>query len=753
MIINENFRLYPIEKSGSVTTPEQLKGVASIPAEVPGNVELDLAKAGLLPEDLLRGDNVRLAEKFEKYDWWYETTFKTPRHERNMILRFEGVDCICTYWLNGQCIGTTDNSLVEHEFDVTDYLLPEGEENILHMHITSAFLAAWRMDYDLYDVDAGWSNHYASSVKIRKPPHCWGWDIMPRAISAGIWRNIYLYEKDIIAIKQLKYYTEVFNNNETYLRFAWQLDIPEELADSQIYVEIKGKCKNSEFRMYEKAKFVMGTGRAFVREPMLWWPYGYGDANIYDTEFSVILDGAVVSSKKINVGIRTVKLRDSITTNGVEGEFCFVVNDVPIMCHGTNWVPLDVYHSRDAKRYEQALALVKDIGCNIVRCWGGNVYEDEYFYDFCDKNGIMVWQDFSMACAAYSQTDDVYKAIEREAEKVIRRLRVHPCIILWAGDNECDQMLYYHGLNPADNRLTRDILPRVIYRNDAERLYLPSSPYMHDGKINPGDGWAEDHLWGARDYYKSNYYSESKAHFVSESGYHGCPSPESVKKIVDDEHIWPYTDNEQWTLHSSDQQNNPARVQLMADQIAQLFGDIPDTLEEFSFASQISQAEADKYFIERVRCAKPNKTGIIWWNLLDGWPQMSDAVVDYFFEKKIAYDYIKRSQAPFSVMIDEMKDWNYTVVAVNDTLKEMCGSFRVFDIETEELLSEGTFNVEKNGREALSKIRMMYSKQAFLVIEWNIDGKKYYNHYLAGMPGFDLEKYRQWLVKFNELVK
>lgn len=166
-----------------------------------------------------------------------------------------------------------------------------------------------------------------------------------------------------------------------------------------------------------------------------------------------------------------------------EGEFLVRVNGCPILCKGSNWVPLDAFHSRDAARYAQALELFAQAGCNIVRCWGGNVYEDHAFFDLCDRMGLLVWQDFCMACAIYPQSQDFAQMIEREAEHVIRKLRNHPCILLWAGDNEVDEMydgLGYEGANRY-NALTREVLPRAVRMNDPYRKFLPSSPYIAMG--------------------------------------------------------------------------------------------------------------------------------------------------------------------------------------------------------------------------------------------------------------------------------
>ena len=156
-----------------------------------------------------------------------------------------------------------------------------------------------------------------------------------------------------------------------------------------------------------------------------------------------------------------------------------LANGVPILCKGANWVPLDAFHSRDAQRYEQALSLFRETNCNIVRCWGGNVYEDHAFYDICDESGILVWQDFSLACAIYPQTDEFAKIIEREAAAAVVKLRNHPSILLWSGDNEVDAMYYNFGYDlphVRNNRLSREVLPRVAASHDPFRFFLPSSP-------------------------------------------------------------------------------------------------------------------------------------------------------------------------------------------------------------------------------------------------------------------------------------
>jgi beta-mannosidase len=256
----------------------------------------------------------------------------------------------------------------------------------------------------------------------------------------------------------------------------------------------------------------------------------------------------------------------------------------------------------------------------------------------------------------------------------------------------------------------------------------------------------ENHLWGSRDYFKSAFYTGSRAAFVSETGYYGCPSPNSVKKFIEPPYLWPYSDNRQWAFHAY----IPNFAELMAKQINEFFGEIPDTLEEFSLASQITQAEAKKFFIENVRRQKPVKTGILWWNLLDGWPQFANGTVDWFFEKKLAYGYIKRSQSALCLMFGELESWRLSLFAVNDTARAFEGTFSVADGETGETLAAGGFSVEENGVSRAASLPASHSDKRLLLIRWEANGEKGANHYVCGLPPLSFSRYKAWLKIIRE---
>jgi beta-mannosidase len=343
--------------------------------------------------------------------------------------------------------------------------------------------------------------------------------------------------------------------------------------------------------------------------------------------------------------------------------------------------------------------------------------------------------------------------MRQEATSVVRRLRDHPSLALWSGDNEVDESYLSSGLDPAHNKITREVLPQVVFQCDPYRPYLPSSPYMSPEVIATGlrGLMPEEHLWGPRDYFKSPYYTEHTAHFVSEIGYHGCPGLSSIKRFVDERHVWPWQNNSQWIFHSTDMTGNPYRINLMADQVKELFGAVPDNIEDFVLASQVSQAEAKKFFVEMTRLKKWRRTGVIWWNVMDGWPQFSDAIVDYYFNKKLAYYYIRRVQRPVCLMVDEPHDWNVRVVVGNDSREDASGHYRVWDADSGETLLEGDYTTKANENLEVGCIPVFHSGKRLFLMEWTANGKRYVNHYLQGMPPFSLSQYKSWLFKIAAL--
>ena len=745
----------------AVMSPLEMKRVErqTIPATVPGNVELDLFAAGLI-EDPMTGSNVNKLRVWEGHQWCYTKTFAAPRLDEGQRawLCFGGIDCLAEVWLNGQHVGSTDNMLVEQTFDVTP-LLKRGGRQMLQVILRSSVLEARK--HLLGSISIG--NFPAEeSVYLRKAPHMFGWDIMPRLVSAGLWRDVSLRITNPTNIRDVNYFTARIDGHQALIYVDVQADMPMARFDrtmARLRLERNGRVAfEASQRIYTPAfRFFVN-----MQDADLWWPRGFGDAALYDATLELVDEatGEVLDRDERRMGIRTVRLeRTDLNLPERPGIFRFYVNGEPIFVRGTNWVPLDALHSRDERLVDDAIAMAVDLNCNMLRCWGGNVYESQRFYDLCDEQGLMVWQDFSMGCTMYPQRNDFAEAIEREAVQVVMALRNHPCLVVWAGNNEDDSASHWgmahFNINPNHDRVSREVLPRVVYEFDPTRPYLPSSPYYSEEAYRHGCDerlMTEAHLWGPRGYYKDAYYAKATNCFVSEIGYHGCPNLESLRRMMSPDAVYPWTGDFQWNdewLTKSVRRfpglgNTHERNDLMLNQVRIVFGSVPTQLEDFIFASQSVQAEAMKFFVERWRGRKfAGSDGIIWWNLRDGWPIISDAVTDYYNSKKMAYYYIRNAQRDVCCMVCETGDERRLMV-VNDTPNDQSGTVRLTDRATGGLVYEGAFNVKANAAEMIAILPPVEGQGVYL-IEYSVGGTMFLNHYLYGKPPYRLEDYKGWM--------
>ncbi len=731
-----------------MSSPEIPGEFQACQATVPGNVELDLVAAGVLPADLDRGDNIYALLDFERHQWWLTREFDVPSLARfsNPVLCLDGIDTLATIWINGQLVGRTENMLIPYCFEMAAHLR-EGR-NLITIAIDSPILAARDLAVDpgCFAMENNWE-----SLHIRKAAHCYGWDIMPRAVSAGIWRDISIVNRNLVEFEDVYLATLAVDRQRHQVRFMvqWMLRHHQGvIRDGTVMVRVSDPDDGQV--IHEAELPVLGwTGRheTEIAGVNLWYPHGSGEPALYDVTLTYRdISGAELAVWNSSFGFRRIELRrsDLIDDSG-SGEFRFLVNGIEVFIKGSNWVPLDAFHSRDARRLNETLALVTELGCNMIRCWGGNVYEARAFFDFCDRNGVLVWQDFALACALYPQTAEFHAKIQREAEVIVPLLRNHPSLALWAGNNEIDQFYKFAkpGVDPnEDDMISRNVLAGVCRRMDPCRSYLPSSPYYSPALWTQGvndRNSPEVHLWGPRDDFKSPYYTGSTACFASELGYHGCPSRVSLERMMRPEHLWPWQNNEDWLTHSVRPQPQSNRynyrIPLMATQLRNLFGEVPEDLDRYIQASQISQAEALKYFVEKFRIDKGRTGGLLWWNIRDGWPQISDAVVDYYGEKKLAFHLLKELHSMVHVMIGEPEDGRHAVVAVNDSPDSVTLSGQVCKAENSVLEFDAV--LPGNARINLGDVPEAATFGIY-TLNWQTDGRRGRGHYLAGPRPFPL---------------
>ncbi|MBE5742688.1 MAG: hypothetical protein E7360_05175 [Clostridiales bacterium] len=753
-----------LNENVSITTVQDVKkcGYKSINATVPGNFELDFMREGILP-DVYVGANSVETQKFENLHLFYYAEFNYERKDGvNALLTFEGVDTVAEIYLDGEKLGFVENMHHSHSFDIN--ALKDGKHEVL-LHILP--VCNYARQFDIPAMCFGMKYNH-DSIEIRKSASMFGWDIMPRIVSAGLWKPVKIEYVKKARIKEPFVYTNWMSEDKSVaiLVATFKIESEEDFI-SNYRVLIKGKCRGGEFNREWRPFNASNKVEIEVKNPYLWWPKNYGEQNLYEVEFTLLYNGVECDKITVNTGIRQVWLKRT-SRSGDDGDFCFIVNGKRVFVMGTNWVPCDAFPSRHDEYTLRNLEYANDLGCNMIRCWGGNTYPSEIFYDYCDKNGIMVWQDFTFGCGHYPDDDRLCALTKEEVKRVAIEKRNHPSLVLWAGDNECDCFVVNGWetdrtdddptsfLNPNYNKITRDVILKELRNHDATRPYLPSSPYIDELTYRYGMP-SESHIWGPRDFFKGQYYATTRCHFASEIGYHGCPSPKSINKFITPQNL-PYksiTDiynNAEWLIHASGiepyAKDNPYayRLPLMVSQVERIFGSASNDLSEFARQSQISQAEAKKFFIEMFRLQRPRKTGILWWNVVDGWPQVSDAIIDWYGVKKLAYSYVKRSQAPLCFMMSEPKDGKLSLVVTNDSRQDETGSYEVVDITTDKVVAHGNYTVESDGKLTVDVINE--NKEAFYLIKWTYSGGTGVNHFTANIgENWTYEKYKTCMQK------
>lgn len=738
--------------------------VATVKATVPGNCELDLVNAGILPDPEV-GLNVRAFRKYEGYQWLYTKKFDfhspTPNRNANGTLVFDGIDTLADIFLNGEKVGEAENMFVSHRFDVTDKL--KDGENVVQVLLRSVLLDSKRQTLGElgYTMQGG-----AEGEPYRKAGHMGGWDIFPRLFVAGLWRDVRVETEGPFRIDQTSWIVKSIDLNarRAELVGSCRIDMPfAEMDKATVLVGLRRNgrevVRNRFPASHFQSSFVLP-----VSEAEFWWPRGFGEPALYDAFVELIgSDGTCKARHEERIGLRTIELvRDDVYSAERPGQFLFKVNDTPVYIRGSNWVPLDSLHGRDVGPLLSTLELFKDLNCNMIRVWGGGVYEPDSFFDWCDENGVMVWQDFMTGCSMFPFDPEYQRKTREETIQVVLKFRNHPSLALWSGNNENDDGPRWRlgrskaiHWDPTDDVTSRVTIPTVVREFDVTRPYLPSSPYYSPdvvaGKAKP----SEEHLWGARAYYKVPFYTNAPCWFASEMGYHGCPNRDSLERMMTKGCVYPWTKvtgkdpmkdyhwNKEWQFKASDPWLNgfgSRRNSLMTNQLKLMFGEVPTELDDFILASQIVQAEAMKTFVELFRSQKfVKKNGLIWWNVRDGWPQISDAVVDYYGGKKRAYYAIRNAQHDQLVMVRD----DHRVVAVNDTLKPVKGKVTVADRESGKIVFDAVYEVPANAARELGTVD--WQGQGVLDIVYEQGGEKHTNWFLYGEPPFEFAEVKEWM--------
>jgi len=617
-----------------------------LPAAVPGDVHLDLMNAGEGP-DPFYGLNADLWRWVEDKDWWYRLDFKPPNisSDEAAHIIFEGLDTFATIFVNGRKILSHNNMFVPLEVDITH--LGERQEDVnLAVKIASPILSV-----DVHSDEQPLADWNLPRLFARKAQFNYGWDIAPRLVSLGIWRPVRLIVYRLGRIADFWLSTVEYDEKNAIIKgeasIEWLRGIP---SEAEVRLEIfEGAVDERGDKVLEIVQPIFPSDYehhlAFefpLKNPRIWWPNGLGEPYLYSYRLCLCKDEELLDKWEGNLGVRKIELvQEPIPQGG--SSFYFKVNGREIFAKGFNWTPLDALPARISKeRYSEVLNLVKETNANMLRVWGGGIYEDEIFYDLCDKFGILVWQDFMFACANYPQTEAFLKEVENEANYIVRSLRRHPCIAIWSGGNENDAARYGQvGKDYMKHRLSREILQKICQNLDPQTPFIPDSPFSPSGDDPNNTTEGDSHRWAHGTSYLADFYMKDESRFVSEIGHISVPDKEILLKFIPEDEMWPPF-NEYWYYHASDvlRVGWKYRIQSLFNSIKANNLPEPKTLEEFIEVTQDLQAKAYVAWTEHY-ANLPHCGGILLWNVADCWPQISDAIIAYPLKPKKAYYAVK----------------------------------------------------------------------------------------------------------------
>jgi beta-mannosidase len=665
-----------------------------LPATVPGTVHTDLLANGKIKDPFYRL-NEHDVQWIDKVDWEYQTSFQVEKQlleNDQILLDFQGLDTYAEVILNSQKILESDNMFRQWEVNVKD-ILKEGE-NVLHILFRSPIREGIKKyDANGYIIPVS-GNDLAEigqveggkmvSIYTRKAGYHFGWDWGPRLVTSGIWRPVCLKAWKEARIKDIRYVLKSLSAEKASYTAIFEIE-SQDSRQANIRVENNGTLLAG-----KAVQLSPGTGIYEVDfeivEPKLWWTNGLGEPYLY-TLSGKLTAGKLKTSKDTKIGVRTLEFVREKDSRGTT--FLFKLNGVPVFMKGANYIPNDMFLPRvTPEKYRNVIKTAKISNMNMLRVWGGGVYEEDLFYDLCDEAGILVWQDFMFACAMFPDDQAFLENVKQEAIDNVKRLRNHPCVALWCGNNEILVAWKNWGWEKAEMAknpevaasiwkgyadIFQNILPGVVHAYDPQRGYVDSSPSAGLG-IVPDLINGDEHYWGVwwgKEPFET--YATYIPRFMSEYGFQSFPEIATVKKYALPEDYDIYSDVMKSHQRSSIG-NETIEYYLLKEY------DKPKDFESFLYVNHILQAEGIKFGLEGHRRAAPFCMGSLYWQINDVWPVASWSSTDYYQKWKALQYYAKKSFEPLLVS-PFIEGIELKVSVLNDFLQERKGKLHLSIID------------------------------------------------------------------------
>ena len=624
--------------NGSWTLQIPGSSFGPVPAVVPGSVYHDLLTAGRIPDPFYR-DNEMDALKLMDHDFCYSRSFTVDEDLLQcdaVLLRCEGLDTIASISVNGSAAGIANNMHRIWEFDVKQLLCPG--ENTIAIHFSSP--TKYIKEAYAASVADGSSDAMVGFPHIRKAHCMFGWDWGPRLPDAGIWRDISLLGVETARIRDVQV---LQHHTPEKVTLEVKTHVTQLTGSAPVTVTVTAPCGRVWTASGEKAVIEIDA-------PQLWWPAGFGEQPLYTV--SVALgDGLDAWERRIGLRTMTVSRRKDAWGES----FCHCVNGVDIFAMGADYIPEDNLLPRvNPQRTRRLLEDARAANMNCIRIWGGGYYPDDYFYDVCDELGLLVWQDFMFACAVYNLTEAFEENITAEFVDNVRRLRHHPSLALWCGNNEMEdfvdkgEWVACHRQKADYIKMYEYIIPKVLKAEDPQAFYWPASPSSGGSFDDPQDPNRGDvHYWMVwHGLLPFTDYRNHKFRYVSEFGFQSFPCMETIESFTEPE------DRNVFSYVMEKHQRNASANGRIVSYLAQMYL-YPARMEELVYASQLLQAQAMQYGVEHWRRNRGRCMGAVVWQLNDCWPVASWSSIDYYGRWKALHYYEKRFFAPVLISCHE----------------------------------------------------------------------------------------------------
>ena len=741
----------------AITAAEHAEVAGWHAAQVPGVVQTDLLAARLIP-DPFYGDNESRLQWIGLADWEYQTTFNidaaTLQHE-HLDLIFDGLDTFAEVFLNDQRLLTADNMFRRWRVPARAVLNPGVNtlRIVFHSPVTSMIPKVKALPYILPSVSTvneGNEENVATAPYTRKAAYQYGWDWGPRFITVGIWKPVWLEIWDGLRIENFHIRQDKISASTAELSAA--LEIEASRAATATITIRSDQATGAPLKSIatQTVDLVPGTNHISIpfrlTTPKLWYPAGFGAQDRYKFTASIKVNQGIVAEAELKTGLRSIELRRETDQWGKS--FMFVVNGIPVFAKGANMIPFDSFPSRVTRqRYREILQAARDANMNMVREWGGGIYESDDFYDICDELGLMVWQEFMFGGDMVPGDLAFQDNAREEATQQVKRLRDHPSIVLWCGNNEieagwqvwADRLAFKESITPPERErvwqdyvvLFHDIIKSVVEQYGSPTPYWPSSPSANfEAPPNSQDN-GDMHYWGVWHALEPiDNYNLQDPRFMSEFGFQSFPEMRTILSFAPADQL--AIDSTAMTSHQKNHGGNERILTYMLREYPE-----PKDFASFVYVSQVQQAEAIKVGVEHLRRDRPRTMGALFWQLNDCWPVASWSSIDYFGRWKALQYYARRFYSdllvsPFAhdgiidvyIVSDKVQPVNAllrtriisfdggVILDRTEPFQIAAGSYKYTNVTVGEILSYEAGTLGYDARE-----------RTFLVFDLKVDGK------------------------------